>query len=52
MMLLTLGGDQDTISRPAATARAIAELSGQGFKATCTRSLGHSKAETLWNCAY
>ena len=52
MMLLTRGGDQDTISRRAATAKAIAEMSGRHFMAACIRFLGHTKAETLLNCVY
>ena len=52
MMLLTRGRDQDTISRRAATARAIAEMSGQHFIAACIRFLGHSKADALLNCVY
>ena len=49
MMLLTRGWNQDTISRRAATAKAIAEMSGQGFIVACIRFLGPSKAETLLN---
>ena len=52
MMLLTRGGDQDTISRPAAAARAIAEMSGQHFIAASIRFVGHSKADALLNCVY